>query len=366
MSDDIPASIIPGADEPSLASRGGSARAAALSPEERQAIARRAAAARWQQEVVADEPATEIPRATHVGDLRIGDISIPCAVLSDGRRLLSERAVAGTMGGKRGGRDWQRRREASVPVYLSASNIQPFVPASLAMALSQPLLYRTPGGAVARGVEARLLPEICDVWLKARDAMRDNKKALLPSQAPIVQRADILMRGLAQVGIVALVDEATGYQEERDRNELSRILAAYVSKELLPWTKRFPDEFYEEMFRLWGWSYRPLSVSRPRYVAKLTSELVYEKLPPGVLEELREKNPVVEGGRRRHRHHQFLTADVGNPHLQKQLVGVITLMKAATSRQAFRRMFDRAFPPAHPAQQEMPLGARDDDGDTLT
>ena len=56
----------------------------------------------------------------------------------------------------------------------------------------------------------------------------------------------------------------------------------------------------------------------------------YEKLPEGVLDKLREKNPVTVEGRRRHKHHQFLTKDIGNPHLEKQVVAVTTLMRAAS------------------------------------
>jgi len=341
----------------STSSLGGQARAAKLTPEERRESAKKAAAARWRAlpEGVA---AADIAQAEHTGTLHIGEIAIPCAVLGDGTRLLSERVVAAALGGKRGGRDWQRRREADVPVFLSAANIQPFVPAALSVALAQPQIYRNrPGSAVGRGVEARLLPEVCDVWLKARDA-----GALLPSQIQVARRADILMRGLAQVGIIALVDEATGYQVYRDRDELSRILTAYISKELLPWTKRFPDEFYEQLFRLRGWSYRPLSVKRPKYVAKLTSDLVYKQLPEGVLEELQQRNPVVDGDmRRRHRHHQYLTPEVGNVHLEHQLVAVTTLMKVSPTWAAFRRMFDKAFPPAGAIQQEIFDDADDPD-----
>mgnify|MGYP003561277120 CR=1 FL=1 len=52
------------------------------------------------------------------------------------------------------------------------------------------------------------------------------------------------MRAFARVGITALVDEATGYQYERENDELQKILKAYISEELLPWQKRFPDIFY--------------------------------------------------------------------------------------------------------------------------
>ncbi len=157
----------------------------------------------------------------------------------------------------------------------------------------------------------------------------------------------MVVRAFAKVGIIALIDEATGYQAERarkDKTELQRILAAYISPELMPWAKRFPDEFYEQLFRLREWQYQPVSVRKPRVVGKITSQLVYEKLPPGVLEELRAKNPADEDGRRKHKHHEFLTEDVGHPHLKDHLLQVIMLMRISPSWKTFERLFARAFP----------------------
>ena len=154
------------------------------------------------------------------------------------------------------------------------------------------------------------------------------------------------MRALAHVAIVALVDEATGYQEVRDREELHRILAAYISEELLPWQQRFPDEYYKQIFRLRGWTYSPLNPTKgPRFAAQITNKLVYQQLPPGVLDELRRKNPVIYNhGRRKHKLHEFLTNEIGDPHLEKQVASVTTLMRAAPDWKIFEILFDRAFP----------------------
>ena len=168
------------------------------------------------------------------------------------------------------------------------------------------------------------------------------------------------MRALSRVGVIALVDEATGYQEVRDRDELHRILAAYIHEELLPWAKRFPDEFYQQLFRLKGWEYKPPSVKRPQFVGKLTNELIYEKLPDGVLQQLREKNPLTSGGYRKHRHHQFLTMDIGNPHLERHVAAVTTLMRVSSTWTRFKKLFDRAYPPAI-AQLELLSLADDED-----
>ncbi len=116
------------------------------------------------------------------------------------------------------------------------------------------------------------------------------------------------------------------------------------SIELLPWARRFPPEFFEEIYRLNGWPFVEGNLRGPRYVGRLINELVYKKLPPGVLGELQRKNPVQDYGYRRHKHHQFLTPDVGHPHLDKQVTAVMTLMRASDDKATFRRLFEKAFP----------------------
>lgn len=65
-------------------------------------------------------------------------------------------------------------------------------------------------------------------------------------QRIIADQCEILIRGFARVGIVALVDEATGYQYERERFELEKILNAYISDEILKWQLTFTDDFIEK------------------------------------------------------------------------------------------------------------------------
>jgi len=152
---------------------------------------------------------------------------------------------------------------------------------------------------------------------------------------------------LSKVGVIALVDEATGYQKVRARNELQAILAAYIAEELLPWAKRFPDSYYEHLHRVWGWEYKPGNRKRNSYIGKLTNWLIYEQMPPGVIEELRAKNPIdSQTKRRKSTHHQHLTDDIGHPHLQNQLNAVTTLLRATPDGKPgfFKTLFRSAFP----------------------
>jgi len=92
-------------------------------------------------------------------------------------------------------------------------------------------------------------------------------------------------------------------------------------------------------------------------VGKLTNQLVYEKLPEGVLRELRNRNPVVyKTKRRRWKHFQFLSEDIGQPDLRDHLLQLIAIMKASANWSIFQRLFQRAFRREdEPEQLEMPF-----------
>lgn len=245
---------------------------------------------------------------------------------------------------KHGGKDWKAKAQIDgggrLPYFLTAKNIKAFINEDIDLLGNEPILYKVPKqGSIAHGIKADLIPNICDLWLKARDV-----GLLTKSQEKIAQKADILMRGLAHVGIIALIDEATGYQEIRARNALEQILEKFIAKELRKWAKTFPDEFYKEMFRLKDWQYIPFSVKRPGVVGTYTNDLIYERLAPGVLKELKRIIPKDSKGRRKHKYFQRLTEDVGHPRLREHLTAVIALMKASTKWPQFYRMIQRALP----------------------
>ena len=323
------------AEEAKGRAKGGLARARSLTPEERAEIAKTAADARW-----------GAPKATHIGEVHIGDLDIACAVLPDGTRVLSQRGVGKALGRSYGGSDWKRQEDADgaggkMPFFLSAAGLKPFISNDLLALVTEPIPYRhSKGGGVAHGIPASALPMVCDVWLKARDAGILNKP-----QLEVAMKADLLMRGLAHVGVIALVDEATGYQEVRDRLALQQILDKYLTAERAKWAKTFPDDFYQKLFRLKGWKYEPGSMRRPGVVGHYTNDIVYDRLAPGILRKVQEMNPRIEGGARKAKHHQFFTAEYGIPELKQHLTNTMFLMDAAGDDWAlFRLLLDRAAP----------------------
>ncbi|MFA5345840.1 MAG: P63C domain-containing protein [Candidatus Omnitrophota bacterium] len=280
----------------------------------------------------------KILKATHFGILKIGEKELNCAVLEDGSRILLRKAVFGAFGRPERGNIKAGSRVPNMPSFIDANNLQPFISKDLIDLINLPVKYVSKTGKIMDGFKAEILPLLCDVYLNARDA-----GTLTKGQMPLSCASEILVRSLAKVGIIALVDEATGYQHERARDELQQILKAYISAELLPWTKRFPDEFYQHLFRLLKWQYNPLSVKRPGYVGTLTMELVYNQLPPGVADELKKITPKSVSGNYTKRFHQSLSLDIGNEHLKKQLYEVIALMKISPNWRTFKTYFNKAF-----------------------
>jgi hypothetical protein len=311
--------------KPSPKAAGGNARALSLTAEERSAIARKGAYKK-----------AGFPTATHAGTVTFGDVPLPCYVLEDGRRVLTTRGMMAALG-----RTWRGRKYAGtrLPVFLEAKNLFPFIINELDPVLA-PLDFVTDKGVKAEGYEASLLPMVCEVYLQARQAGVISQDA----QLEVAQRCEMLVRSLAKIGITALIDEATGYQQVRERVALQALLDKYLLQEHAAWAKRFPDDFYRQMFRLKNWEFPTPSGARPGVVGKYTLDIVYERLAPGLVDELKERNPKGETGHRKTKHHQWLTDDVGHPALTNHIHAVMGLMRASKSWEMFKGLLDDAFP----------------------
>lgn len=322
---------------------GGEARAAKLSKEERQAIAQAAAESRW---------GSVLPQATHSGELVIGGRRIACAVLQNSKRVLTQETFLTAIGraAKAKAGTGSLKLVDGLPPFLVAENLNPFITDELRQSTT-PIVFRTVKGGRAFGYDAMLLPMVCEVYVNARDEGK-----LLKGQEHIAAACYVLLKGLARVGIIALVDEATGYQEQRAKDELARILEAYVQEEYRPWTRMFPEEFFRQIYRIHGWPYRPGNAKRTPFCGHLINKYVYGELPPGVLDELRRLNPITDRGYRKRKHFQYLTADTGNEHLDRQIMTVITLMRISENKEELERHFAKAFgKPVPMLQQRLPL-----------
>lgn len=309
--------------------QGGLARAQRLPAEARSEIARKAAEKRW---------GTTVLRAEHAGDLKIGNLTLACAVIDDGdraTRVISQSTMLQALGRS------SRPKGGDAGTVLFAANLQPYISDELAKMLRKPITYITPGGKRGLGFPAEILPEICEVYLRAREA---RPSPLRETQKTAAAAADVLVRGLARTGIIALVDEATGYQDARAKDALAKILEAYVAKELQPWVRTFPSDYYEELFRLRGLPYPHSTVKRPLIFGKITNDIVYRRLAPGVLDELKRVQVRDEEGRPKHKLFQRLTQNAGYPKLREHLGSVVAIMKLSGDWPDFMGKMDRLHP----------------------
>ena len=121
-------------------------------------------------------------------------------------------------------------------------------------------------------------------------------------------------------------------------------MEAFVAKELQPWVHTFPSEYYENLFRLRGLTFPQDSVKKPMYFGHLTNNIVYARLAPKVLEQLKKETPRDDKGRHKHQLHRKLTTDIGHPKLREHLASSVTLMRISDSYDQFEKLLDRVHP----------------------
>jgi hypothetical protein len=308
---DVIAGELENEDDPKGKAKGGKALAASRTPEERKASALKAAAAKKELSLL-----PEVAYGSPDEPLRIADISLECYVLNDEAktRVLAAGGVGSGLGFH------PASASARLVNLVTSDRVLPFINNELVHQLQNPIKFKYPSSnIIGSAYPATILADICDAILAAR-----KEGTLLKQQAHIADKAEILIRGFARVGIVALIDEITGFQRDRKRDALAAILEKLVSKEMRPWLKTFQLDFFEELCRVWGYAMPEKPGAYPPVFAHVIRDIVYDRLAPGVrsqLQELKKKR----GGKM----HQWLSANAGYNDLTRHL-GELTMLLRVT------------------------------------
>lgn len=253
--------------------------------------------------------------------LRLGEFEIPCYVLDDGTRVFSGRGIQKAIGAS------VNTSGAWLSKFVKSEAISSSLMPGILDKLNAPIVFNrnTSGGSQSDtyGYEATLLIDLCDAIIKAYEARLLNNETYY-------NNANSIIRAVAKVGIIALVDEATGYNKEKTRakDELQKFLDKFLSEEAARWIKVFDDSFFEDLYKMHNWTWTQTS-KRPGVVGKWINDIVYERIAPLVLAELDKKNPKNENGNRSKKHHQYLSREVGLPKLKQHLEGVHALAVAS-------------------------------------
>ena len=309
-------------------SKGGKARAAAMLPAARSEIARQAAKARW------DENAPKAISGATDKPIRIADIEVPCYVLDDKRRVITMNGMLDTFQMARGGAMVKGMNR--LELFVSRDRIKPYISSELHERIRVPIRFRI-DRTIAYGFESDTLIDIAEAVVRA-----DNAGVLQKQQAAIAHQCRVILSSLTRIGLIALIDEATGYQKKRDSDELQQILTAYLLPEHRPWMQTIPPEFTSEIYRVYGWKRSPDNRG-PRYAGKLIRQLIYERMPKPVLPALDEINPSNAKYQRKHRHHQFLTDQQGLDHFRTLTITMMTLLRISKNKGEFKRHVEAYF-----------------------
>lgn len=283
----------------------------------------------------------ELPRAVvSEKDLLIGDALVRCCVLNDGRRVIKDKSLFAAIGKTRKG----EVRVDGFPAIIGSKTLANLYLELYGNDVSPIDRFEVAefSGRTGLWYDANSIPIICDLYLEA-----ESRNAISSGQEHVLERTKLLLRALAKVGITALIDEATNYQDQRGKNELQILLSKYITEHLQPYSNEFPAEYFENLFRLYGIPYDPTTNKRPRYFAQFNLKYVYNMLAPNAVEALDKFNPPIynEDRRRsdrRYRMYRHLTED-GIKELREHLKQLVTVMKLSNNIDDFKIKFDNIF-----------------------
>lgn len=268
-----------------------------------------------------------VPVAKWAGALPIGngEVDIPAYVLDDGRRVISRTGATNTLTGKKGG--------GNLESYLNIGPLKPYLPDNLDDEMVEFSLPEIVNKTV-RGLPAETFLDVCTAYVRARnDGVLTTQR-----QHEIAVQAGMFLAACAKVGLIALIDEATGYQYARAEDALRLKLKLFLEDEMRKWEKTYPDQLWEEFGRLTGW--KGSVTQRPKYWGKLVMELVYDYLDPDVSEWLRANAPKPRHGQN---YHQWLSEQYGLGKLMEHLWMLVGMAAACQSMPELKHKMAERF-----------------------
>ena len=261
-----------------------------------------------------------IPKAKWLGALTIGEAELPVFVLDNGLRVVSRTGATGILTDKKGG--------GNLESYLRVEALARYIPPDLPGLLVEFQLEEVVNKTV-QGFSAETFIEICRAYVRAlSDGALDTDR-----QREIAIKASMFLASCAKVGLIALIDEATGYQYDRAADALRVKLKAFLAEEMRDWEKTFPDDLWVEFGRLTNW--KGTVTHRPKYWGHLVTELVYTYLDADVCRWLKENKPQPQKGRN---WHQWLSDQYG---LKKLVQHIYTLIGVAKTCHDMRELREK-------------------------
>lgn len=227
---------------------------------------------------------------------------------------------------------------------IGQKSLKSLIDNDLAMVLENPIRFTRPGrgGVVAKGFEATTLTKLCRVILTARrKGLLDDSEYLLR----IADECELIVAAFSDVGIIATIYKITGYEKIKERDTYQKYVERFIKKEYAAWVKRFPIRFFELMSDLKGWQYEKNKTKYYPAMGHVINDVVYKRLAPNILNELKKVNPVdEETGLRKVKLHQWLTDEIGIPALAEHLIGVMALATANNDWRKFYSQLNRGYP----------------------
>lgn len=269
-----------------------------------------------------------IPLALYKGSLPIGGVTLECAVLDNGSRILSATSVFDAFDRPRRANSRLEINGIKIPAFMDAKNLEPFINQDVAIWI-MPITYKD-GKQTKTGYDAALLPAMCSIYLAAR-----RSGVLTQSQEKLAEKSEVLLEAFAQVGIAALIDEATGFQRDRKHDALRLLLSKYIAEGLQKWMLTFPNSFFAELDRLYK-NEPTSSTNRPQYYGGFINRYIYEPIEHGYVKKELDTLNITEEGKRRARFHQWLS-DSGRNILIHQIGRVQGLMEQCADIEGFKR-----------------------------
>lgn len=214
----------------------------------------------------------ELHPNTNIGKIILSDtLEIECYVLENGSRVITKQGIQKTLGISNKNNNGFSLEDIilSSEVKKSQEKFEYFLPIKKALQNN----FKSTSQQNTRFYDVEVLITICS------HINRMKLLGFLPDELDWLHVTSEKIRdAFSKLGIIAFVDDATGYTKFRKQNEYVEKLKLLLSEDAGEWEKCFTTDFYEIFWKFWGNRKKFDGSKKQQFFRALMEKYVYTPL----------------------------------------------------------------------------------------
>jgi hypothetical protein len=274
-------------------------------------------------------------KATYQGTITLNNTELKVGILENGKKVVYRSSIYKLFNKTKRGRVRKDLKSKKRLTFVNTELLKKYIDDNLDNTLKT-IKFKSERGKIIEAYDADAIPNIANLYINT-----EKKIKLPPNQASLIEPSKQIINSLSGRDIKLIITEELNYSFTTEIRVLLKTLKPQFEPTIYNWLQVFPVSFFHQLYRLNNWEFIETEIiSRPSILTKWINNLVFERLPEDVLNDLNNTKPKLKLIKSSD---QLITENIGNSHLKGQINQVMTMFLISSNMKEMWLNFKKVY-----------------------